>query len=84
MVSLRAKNLAIEWRAYGRRLGLISQYVAELVPAQPDVIHAVGGIAIRAVQKATKSIPNRWGHRGYGRGVTGRIIHPAQGQYNRG
>jgi putative ABC transport system substrate-binding protein len=54
---IEGKNLAIEWRAYGRHLSLISQYVAELVTAQPDVIYAGGGIAIRAVQKATKSIP---------------------------
>jgi len=36
---------------------LISQYAAELVIAQPDVIWAGGAVAVRAVQQATKSVP---------------------------
>jgi putative ABC transport system substrate-binding protein len=36
---------------------LISQYAAELVITQPDVVYAAGGVAVRAVQQATKAIP---------------------------
>jgi putative ABC transport system substrate-binding protein len=51
------RNLTIDYRAYAAHIDLISQYAAELVIAQPDVIYAAGGVAVRAVQQATKSIP---------------------------
>ena len=54
---IEGQNLTIDYRAFASHLDLISQYVAELVTAQPDVIYAGGGVAIRAVQQATKSIP---------------------------
>jgi len=54
---IEGQNLAIDYRAFATHLDLISQYVAELVIAQPDVIYAAGGAAIHAVQQATKSIP---------------------------
>ena len=36
---------------------LLPEWVAELVKARVDVIAAVGDLAIRAAQEATKSIP---------------------------
>jgi putative ABC transport system substrate-binding protein len=54
---IEAQNLTIDYRAFAPRFDLILQYAAELVTAQPDVIYAGGGVAIRAVQQATKSIP---------------------------
>jgi putative tryptophan/tyrosine transport system substrate-binding protein len=54
---IEGQNLTIDYRAYAPHLDLISQYAAELVIAQPDVIYAAGGVAILAVQQATKSIP---------------------------
>jgi len=51
------QNLTIDYRAFAPHVDLISQYAAELVKAQPDVIYAGGGAAIRAVQQATKAIP---------------------------
>ena len=51
------QNLAINYLAYAAHIDLISQYAAELVIAQPDVIYAAGAVAILAVQQATKSIP---------------------------
>jgi putative ABC transport system substrate-binding protein len=51
------RNLTIDYRAYAAHIDLISQYAAELVIAQPDVIYAAGDVAVRAVQQATKSIP---------------------------
>lgn len=54
---IEGQNLTIDYRAFAPRLDLISQYVAELVVAQPDVLYAASGAAIHAVQQATKSIP---------------------------
>ena len=54
---VEGQNLTIDYRAFAPHVELISQYAAELVKAQPDVIYAGGGMAIRAVQQATKTIP---------------------------
>ena len=54
---IEGQNLTVDLRAFAPHPDLISQYAAELVVAQPDVIYAGGGVAIRAVQQATKSIP---------------------------
>jgi putative ABC transport system substrate-binding protein len=54
---VEGQNLTIDYRAFAPHVDLISQYAAELVKAQPDVIYAGGGMAIRAVQQATKTIP---------------------------
>jgi putative ABC transport system substrate-binding protein len=54
---IEGQNLTIDYRAFAPHVDLISQYAAELVKAQPDVIYAGGGAAIRAVQQATKAIP---------------------------
>jgi len=50
------QNLTVEFRTY-KNLDLISQYAAELVNARSDAIVVVGEDAIRAVQRATKTIP---------------------------
>jgi putative ABC transport system substrate-binding protein len=54
---IEGQNLTINFRAFAPHFDLISQYAAELVKAQPDVIYAGGSVAIRAVQQATKAIP---------------------------
>ena len=54
---IEGQNLTIDYRAFAPRLDLISQYAAELVIAQPDVLYAASEAAIHAVQQATKSIP---------------------------
>jgi putative ABC transport system substrate-binding protein len=54
---VEGQNLIVEWRAYGLHPELISQYAAELVKAQVDVIHSGGLETIRALQQATKTIP---------------------------
>src|SRR6516164_5283892 len=51
------QNLTIEWRTYGPRVDLISEFVAELVKAHIDVIYVGGDTAIRAAQQATTTIP---------------------------
>jgi putative ABC transport system substrate-binding protein len=55
---IEGQNLTVEYRAYGLRPDLISQYAAELVKAPADVITVVGkDDTVRAVQQATKTIP---------------------------
>ena len=54
---IEGQNLTIDYRAFAPRPDLISQYAAELVIAQPDVLYAASEAAIHAVQQATKSIP---------------------------
>src|SRR4051794_22355115 len=54
---IEGQNLTIDYRAFAPDLDLITRYAAELVLAQPDVIYAGGGGAVRAVQQATSSIP---------------------------
>jgi len=54
---IEGQNLTIHYRDYGLNSDLISQYAAELVNAQVDVIVAGGGAAVRAAQQATKTIP---------------------------
>ena len=44
---VEGQNLTIDYRAFAAHVDLISQYAAELVKAQPDVIYAGGGVAIR-------------------------------------
>ena len=54
---IEGQNLTIDYRAYAPHIDLISQYAAELVKAQVDVILVAGDFAIRAAQQATKTIP---------------------------
>jgi putative ABC transport system substrate-binding protein len=54
---IEGQNLTIDWRQYLPRIDLIPELAAELVKAQVDVIVAVGDLAIRAVQRATATIP---------------------------
>src|SRR5690349_11902068 len=49
---IEGQNLTIDYRAFAPHIDLISQYAAELVIAQPDVIYAASGAAILAVQQA--------------------------------
>ncbi len=54
---IEGKNLTIDYRNFAQHVDLISEYAAELVKAKPDVIYAGGGVAVRAVQQATRTIP---------------------------
>ncbi len=54
---IEGQNLTVEYRSFGTRFDLLSQYAAELVNARVDVIVASGNDAFRAVQQATKTIP---------------------------
>ena len=53
---IEGKNLTIDWRTYGPRTDLVSEFEA-LVKTQPDVIYAAGFAGLRAAQKATTTIP---------------------------
>jgi putative tryptophan/tyrosine transport system substrate-binding protein len=55
---IEGQNLAVDYRAYGLHVDLISEYAAELVKARVDVIVAAGDAStIRAAQQAMKTIP---------------------------
>jgi putative ABC transport system substrate-binding protein len=54
---IEGQNLTIDWREYGQRVELVSEFAAELVKAPIDVIMAGGDFGIRAAQKATTTIP---------------------------
>ena len=54
---IEGQNLAVQWLVFGKDLGLIPQYAAELVSARVDVIATAGEEATRAAQQATKTIP---------------------------
>ena len=51
------QNLMVEWRSYGARIDLISEFAAELVKAHVDVMFVAGDVATRAAQHATATIP---------------------------
>ena len=54
---IEGQNLAIEYRAWAPHVDLIADYAADLA-ARPLDVFAVGGpVAVRAVQKATKTMP---------------------------
>jgi putative ABC transport system substrate-binding protein len=52
---IEGQNLAIDYRAWAPHVDLISDYAAELIKAQPDVIAVGGPVAVRAIQRATKT-----------------------------
>jgi putative ABC transport system substrate-binding protein len=54
---IEGQNLTIEYRDFGLRGDLVFEYARQLVDRQVDVINCGGGIAIRAAQQATKTIP---------------------------
>jgi len=54
---IEGQNTTIDYRVYGQHPELISEYAAQLVKAEADVLCVGGGRAIRVVQQATKSIP---------------------------
>ncbi|MGE5367185.1 MAG: ABC transporter substrate-binding protein [Betaproteobacteria bacterium] len=54
---VEGQNLTIQYRAWAPHVDLISDYAADLA-ARPLDVFAVGGpVAVRAVQKATKTMP---------------------------
>jgi len=54
---IEGQNLTIDWRVYGQRVELVSEFATELVRARADVIVAGGDFGIRAAQQATATIP---------------------------
>ena len=53
---IEGQNLTIDWRTYGPRVDLVSEFEA-LGKTKSDVIYAGGPASIRAAQKATTTIP---------------------------
>jgi putative ABC transport system substrate-binding protein len=54
---IEGQNLTVDDRVYASPVYPFAEWADELVKAQVDVIAAAGDLAIRAAQKATKTIP---------------------------
>jgi putative tryptophan/tyrosine transport system substrate-binding protein len=54
---VEGQNLIIEYRAWAPHVDLVSDYAAELAKQPLDVIAVGGPVAVRAVQKATTTMP---------------------------
>jgi putative tryptophan/tyrosine transport system substrate-binding protein len=54
---IEGQNLTVDWHAFALRVDLVSDFAAELVKADVDVILASGDLATRAAQRATPTIP---------------------------
>ena len=54
---VEGQNLIIEYRAWAPHVDLVSDYAAELAKQPLDVIAVGGPLAVRAVQKATGTMP---------------------------
>jgi putative tryptophan/tyrosine transport system substrate-binding protein len=54
---IEGQNLTVDWHAFARRVDLVSDFAAELVKADVDVILASGDLATRVAQRATPTIP---------------------------
>jgi putative ABC transport system substrate-binding protein len=54
---IEGQNLTLVWRAYAPHIDSIPEFAAELVKSKVDVIFVSGDAGIRAVQRATETIP---------------------------
>jgi putative ABC transport system substrate-binding protein len=54
---IEGQNLIVDWRAYGRQPDRAPELAAELVKAKPDVLYATTEIGIKAMLRATTTIP---------------------------
>jgi putative tryptophan/tyrosine transport system substrate-binding protein len=54
---IEGQNLTVDWHAFALHADRVSDFAAELVKADVDVILASGDLATRAAQRATQSIP---------------------------
>jgi putative ABC transport system substrate-binding protein len=54
---IEGKNLLADEHGYGLRAEQFAEHASQLVQAQVDVILCAGDAAVRAAQKATKTIP---------------------------
>jgi ABC-type uncharacterized transport system substrate-binding protein len=54
---IEGQNLTVDWRTYGTRVELVSQFASELFKSPVDVIIVGGDPATKAAQQATTTIP---------------------------
>jgi putative ABC transport system substrate-binding protein len=54
---IEGQNLTVDYRDFSQHIDLLSPWAEELSKSRVDVIAAVGDLAIRAAQNATKTIP---------------------------
>jgi putative tryptophan/tyrosine transport system substrate-binding protein len=54
---IEGQNLIVDWRAFADQVDRVPELAAELVEAKPDVLYASGDFAIRALLRATATVP---------------------------
>ena len=54
---IEGQNLTVDWHTFALHVDRVSDFAAELVKTDVDVILASGDLATRAAQRATQSIP---------------------------
>jgi putative tryptophan/tyrosine transport system substrate-binding protein len=54
---IEGQNLTVDYRDFSQHIDLLSAWADELSRSRVDVIAAVGDLAIRTAQNATKNIP---------------------------
>jgi len=54
---IEGQSLIVDWRAFARQPDQVPEFAAELVKAKPDILYASGEFAIRALLRATATIP---------------------------
>jgi putative ABC transport system substrate-binding protein len=54
---IEGQNLIVDWRAFADQVDRVPELAAELVEAKADVLYASGDFAIRALLRATATVP---------------------------
>lgn len=54
---VEGQNLIVDWRTYAQHVDQVQEFAEELVRAKADVLYATGDIAIKAVLRATSTLP---------------------------
>jgi putative tryptophan/tyrosine transport system substrate-binding protein len=54
---VEGQNLTVDWHAFAQRVDLVPEFATEFVKARADIVMVSGDFAIRALQRATATIP---------------------------
>jgi putative tryptophan/tyrosine transport system substrate-binding protein len=54
---VEGQNLIVDWRTYAQHVDQVQKFAEELVKAKADVLYATGDLAIKAMLRATSTLP---------------------------
>src|SRR5580698_616449 len=54
---VEGQNLIVDWRTYAQHVDQVQEFAEELVKAKADVLYATGDLAIKAMLRATSTLP---------------------------